>query len=198
MPWDSGIHTPTGALGSSSTEKMFLQKNFLNFDAVGCQLAESTQLCEHSARASVLQTRFMDNAYLALCNVPTHTHHKLRQFVEILHQTIHNIKMKWEPTGVRADWCDTRPFSAPALNMTLKGVPFTGAPEPATTLWDRWPDWWSPNCPTVLGSMIPALVGKSFALSGCRLALTHNVQRVVQGRTWAGQGGSSNHRMETI
>ena len=129
----------------------------------------------------MLQIRYMDNAHLTLCNVPTHTHKQVLKFVEILHQTVYNIKMKWETTGVHTDWCDARLSSLPRPNLTVKGVPCTPCSTPATSLWDRWPDRWSPNCPTVLGSMIPALTGKSMTLAGDRHAISCNVRTIVQG-----------------
>ena len=70
----------------------------------------------------------MDNAYLTLCNVPTHTHHKLKKFLEILHQTVYNIKMKWETTGVHTEWRDARLSSEPQLDLTVKGVPCVPQP----------------------------------------------------------------------
>ena len=81
-------------------------------------------------------TRYMDNAYIALCNVLVHTQTWLRKFVETLHEIVYNTKMKWRPTAVHTDWCDARLFSEPNVNITLKGVPFRNG-EPAYTLWGR-------------------------------------------------------------
>ena len=111
----------------------------------------------------------------------THTHTHLLKFFEILRQTVYNIKMKWEATGVHTDWCDARLSSLPQPNLTVKGVPCTPCSTPATSLWDRWPDRSSPNYPTVLGSMIPALKGKSTTLAGDRDVMSCNVRTIVQG-----------------
>ena len=123
----------------------------------------------------------MANAYMAVCNVPPHTHTLLQKCIVIVHEVVFNFKIGWEPTAVNADWCDARLFSTPKMNLTLKGVPFCNAAMLARTLGDRWPDPRSPNCPTVLGSMIAALVGKGLTLADNRLAVNHNVQTIVQG-----------------
>ena len=52
---------------------------------------------------------------------------------------------------------------------------------PAVRLWQRWPDPWSPNCPSVLQSMIPALTHKTFQLHGSLRSLEANVRCIIQG-----------------
>ena len=86
----------------------------------------------------VMQTRYMDNAYVALGNVPTHIHTQLALFLEVLHHTIYGIMMKWETTGVAADWCDSRLLTAPSLDLCIKGVPICEGHGPAVNLWRRW------------------------------------------------------------
>ena len=181
--WDAH---PEGRVGliidqSPRSQHMFLRKYFMQFDALQCQLAECTQLGPPSSGARILHTHYMDNAYLTLCNVPEHTHPQLRAFVEILHTTVYNIKMKWETTGVHCDWCDARLFSEPAMNLMNKGVPWGAANAPATALWDRWPNSWSSGCPTVVRSIIPALLQKGLTLNGGHLAIERNIQTIVQG-----------------
>ena len=85
--------------------------------------------------------------------------------------------MKWET----ADWCDTRLLTAPSLDLCIKGVPITAVAGPAVHLWRRWPDAWSPNCPSVLKSMIPGLVHKTVQLHGSHVSLEANVQCIIQG-----------------
>ena len=89
--------------------------------------------------------------------------------------------MKWETTGVTADWCDTRLLTSPSIDMCIKGVPICNGGGPAMRLWQRWPDPWSPNCPSVLQSMIPALTQKTFQLHGSPGSLEANVRCIVQG-----------------
>ena len=167
----------------------------------------------------------------------SHTHHKLRQFVEILHQTIYNIKMKWEPTGVHADWCDTRPFSAPTMNMTPRGT-LHRCPTASHHTVGSMARQVVPKLPHSAGFYDPSPRGEELhpiwlplspnpqctdRCQGCGykhyqwrwwwqnirvrfkagglldVILLHRVrERCTQGRTWAGQGGSSNHRVETI
>ena len=116
---------------------------------------------------------------MSLGNVPTHIQAPLALFLEILHQTIYDIPMKWETTGVTADWCDTCLLTSPSLDM--KGVPICGGTGSAVQIWRRWPNQWSPNCPSVLQSMIPALTHKTFLLHGSPGSLEANVRCIVQG-----------------
>ena len=123
----------------------------------------------------------MNNAYVTPGNVPTHIHTQLALFLVILHHTIYGIKMKWETTGVAADSCDTHLLNAPSLDLCIKGVPICVGARPAVSLWHRWPDAWSPNCPSVPSSMIPGLVHKTLQLHGSAGSLEANVQCIVQG-----------------
>ena len=139
--WDSHPEGRTRHIIARSprSQHMFLRKYFLQIDGLRCQLSENAQQCAPSADTRILQIRYMDNAYLTLCNVPTHTHKQLLKFVE-MHQTVYNIKMKWETTGVHTDWCDARLSSLPRPNLTVKGVPCTPCGTLATSLRDWWPD----------------------------------------------------------
>ena len=65
--------------------------------------------------------------------------------------------MKWATVGLHTERRDAQLFSAPALNITIKRVPFM--PDmPAQQLWEQGPAQWSLNCPTVLQGMTPAPV----------------------------------------
>ena len=66
----------------------------------------------------------------------------------------------------------------PTLSLTLKGFRCDFF-DPG--VWDRWPDRWSPSCPLVLRSMVPALVLKSIMFALCRADQSLNVQGVVTG-----------------
>ena len=183
--WDSH---PEGRVGqiiqrSPRTQHAFLRNYFLQFDSVRCHMAEIHVQGSPTHVPEVMQTRYMDNAYMALGNIPipTHTHAQLALFVELLHKAIYDIPMKWEPTGVTADWCDTRLLTSPSIGMCMKGVTICSGGGPAMRLWQRWPDPWSPNCPSVLQSMIPALTQKTFQLHGSPGSLEANVRSIVQG-----------------
>ena len=104
--WDSH---PEGRVGqiiqrSPRTQHAFLRNYFLQFEVIGCQLAEVGVQSSTVDRPKVMQTRYMDNAYASLGKVPTHIHTPLARFLEIFHQTIYDIQMMWETIGVTADW----------------------------------------------------------------------------------------------
>ena len=181
--WDSH---PEGHVGhiiqrSPRTQHAFLRNYFLQFDSVRCHMADVQVQGPVSNVPEVMQTRYMDNAYVSLGNIPTNTETQLALFLEILHQAIYDIPMKWETTGVTADWCDTRLLTNPSIDMCIKGVPICSGTGPTVKLWRRWPDPWSPNCPSVLQSMIPALTHKTFLLRGSPGSLEANVRCIVQG-----------------
>ena len=127
----------------------------------------------------------MGNMYVVLCNIPSSLHPQMRKFIEILHKAVYNIKMKWEPSAPSVDWCDARLHTGPQCNITTKGVPMGSGESPVDTLWSRWPDACSQNCPTVLASMIPALGLKSRQRAGSTLALTCNL-RTIEGCGYKG------------
>ena len=70
----------------------------------------------------------------------------------------------------------------PQLNITMKGVSVGRRDKPAIALCNPWPDVWSPSCPNVQQSMIPALALKTYQLRGAMATLESNVRTAVQGR----------------
>ena len=80
---------------------------------------------------------------------------------------------------LQGPWCDTRLLTSPSLDVCIKGVPICAGTGPAVQLWRQWPDPWSPNCPSVLQSMIPALVHKTFLLHGSQSAVTPMVSHII-------------------
>ena len=95
--WDSH---PEGHVGqiiqrSPSTQHAFWRNYFLQFGSVRCHMAD---VQVQGPATDVTQTRYMDNAYMALGKIPKHIHAQPTLFIEILHQAIHDIPMKWEPT----------------------------------------------------------------------------------------------------
>ena len=66
--------------------------------------------------------------------------------------------------------------STPTLSLTLKGI----RPEYFDlTVWDRWPDHWSPGRALVLQSMVPAPIFKCGVFTMCRYHQSLNIEGVV-------------------
>ena len=186
--WDSH---PAGRVGkivehAVRRQRRFLLNYFQNLNETLCMLADTRITHTPHSAPEVLQTRYIDNMYIVLCNVPANMHPHMRCFVEILHKTVYNIKMKWETSATSVDWCDARMHASPMCDITLKGVPMGRGESPVDSIWSRWPDACSQNCPTVLSSMIPALSLKSCQRAGSRLALTSNLLTIVQGCGYKG------------
>ena len=177
---------PLGRVGkiidqSVKRQQPFLLNYLLNLDDTLCMLADTRTSHTPTGDPSVLLTRYMDNMYIVLCNIPPEIHQQLARFIEILHQSVYNITMKWEPCADSVVWCDARLHSNPRCDITMKGIPMGSRESPVATVWSRWPDACSQNCPTILASMIPALSLKSCQKAGSPLALTANLRTVVQG-----------------
>ena len=186
--WDSHPLGRTGKIVDQSIPKQqfFLRGYFANLNITQCMLADMRGDGTVNEEQSVLLTRYMDNMYQAVCNVPTHIHARLKRFLEILQHVVYNIKMKWEPEGLSVDWCDARLHSNPKLDLTIKGVPIGDGIAPVVHLWARWPDVCSQNCPTVLQSMLPSLTNKSCELAGSTHAIRCNIRAVIQGCGYKG------------
>ena len=71
----------------------------------------------------------------------------------------------------------------PTLSLTLKGFR-PGFFDPS--VWDRWPDRWSPSCALVLQSMVPALVLKSIMFALYRANQSLNIEGVATGFGYKG------------
>ena len=128
----------------------------------------------------MLFTRYMDNTYLGFCKVPESLLPAVRHFVEIFQHILYEVPFKWEPESQFLNWGECSVMCTDTLSLTMKGVPPV-EPFFNPEMWDRWPDRWSPNCPLVLQSMIPALVHKALQLCNSTQCRGHNIRGLVLG-----------------
>jgi len=140
----------------------------------------ATAVAVDDVSAAVLFTRYMDNTYPGFCNVPGTLLPVVRHFVEIFQHIVYEVPFKWEHESQFLNWGECSVMCTDTLSLTMKGVPPV---EPFFNLemWDRWPDRWSPNCPLVLQSMIPALVHKALQLCNSTRCRGHNIRSLVLG-----------------
>ena len=125
-------------------------------------------------------SRYMDNNYVCLFNVPEDSIDAVRELLKRFFATIYCIPMKWEPEGPSVTWCEGSLSTAGSL--VLKGVPHSPlSPQDICAMWARWPDRWSPNCPLVLQSMLPSIVNKALVLCSAPFFRVLNIQALVQG-----------------
>ena len=130
--WDSH---PSGRVGkiidlAVKRQRPFLLNYFLNIDDTLYMLAHTHTTHTPTGDPNVLLTWYMDNMYIVLCNIPFEIHPQVARFIEILHQSVYNIKMKWESCAESVDWCDARLHSTPHCDITMKGVPMGGGETP--------------------------------------------------------------------
>ena len=149
--WDSH---PEGRVGkiidrSVRSQHRFLLSFFHDFNPLGCILRETEVQHPASDSLAILLTRYMDNNYVALLDVPHQLHDVVRFFLCRFQSTIYDIPMKWEPEGDIVSWCEA-PLTTSGM-LVLKGVP-TGPDKSAWQLWHR-----CPSCPVTLQSMIPSV-----------------------------------------
>ena len=181
--WDSH---PEGRIGrimdrSVRTQRKFLLQYFLNFCPTRCMIHETAVQFSQTIDPAVLLTRYMDNNYIALLNIPPATDDALRTFFCLFHSTLYDIPMKWEPDGSTVTWCEA--CLSTQGDLLLNRVPaHTDLKCPTMCpMWTRWPDRWSPGCPIILQSFVPALVLKSITLCSSAVTRERNLQAVVQG-----------------
>ena len=176
--WDSH---PEGRVGkiidrSVRSQRKFLLSYFHDFNPLRCMLRETEVQHAVSDLPTILLTRYMDNSYVALLNVPHQLHDAVRLFVSRFPSAVYDIPMKWEPEGTTVSWCEASLTTAGTL--VLKGVPTT-PDESALPLWHRWPDRWFPSCPVTLQSMIPSLVLKAVILCSDPIARKLNFHTII-------------------
>ena len=106
-----------------------------------------------------------------------------RQFLVHLQQELYHVPFKGEAEGHFLSWGECWVWCTPTLSLTLKGFR-QGFFEPS--VWDRWPDRWSPSCAVVLQCMVPALVLKSIQFALCRANQSLNGEGVVTGFGYKG------------
>ena len=100
--WDSH---PEGRLGHiiqcAPRRQHFFQRNyFFNVKPTYCMVAETSKprkLLDDTI--AVLFTGYMDDTYLAFCNVAMHLHATIRYFIEPLQDILYQVPFKWEPEG---------------------------------------------------------------------------------------------------
>ena len=110
---------------------------FANLHVTRCMLANMHGRTTTNADLAVLLTRYMDNMYQVVCNVPAHMHARLKHFLEIFQHVLYDMKMKWELDDLSVDWCAARLHSTPTLDLTIKGVPIGDGAAPVINLWAR-------------------------------------------------------------
>ena len=144
--WDSRPEGREGKIIDRSvrTQRKFLLQYFLNFCPIHCMIQETTVQCPQTTDLAVLLTRYMDNTYIALLNIPPATEDALRTFFRLFHSTVYDIPMKWEPDGSTGTWCEA--CLTTQGDLLLKGVPTQSNPHYPTMcpMWTRWRDRWSP------------------------------------------------------
>ena len=147
---------------SASDPALFFRKYFLNISSLKCMIAETGAAVAVDDVSAAVFTRYMNNTYLGFCNVPESLLPAVWHFLEIFQHILYEAPFKWEPESQFLKWGKCTVMCT-------------------NTLWDRWQDRWSPNCPLVLQSMIPALVHKALQLCNSTQYCGHNIRRLVLG-----------------
>ena len=119
---------------------------------------------------------------MGFCNVPESLLLAVRHFVEIFQHILYELPFKGEPESQFLNWGKCSVTCIDTLFLTMKRVPPV-EPFFKPQMWESWPERWSPNCPLVLQSMIPALVHRALQLcnSNSTRCRGHNIRGLVLG-----------------
>ena len=71
----------------------------------------------------VLTSRYRDNIYLSLCNIPPHVRTQVLHALQVMLRQIYGIPLKWEPQTDRVVWGEAQAWSAGIV--TTKPTPDT-------------------------------------------------------------------------
>ena len=144
-------------------------------------------------RGVVLLSRYVDNIYITVVDVPSHVLSFLVSFLEIFLSALYELPLKWEtsPEGY-VTWCEASIHMIDdGPNLLMKGVkwqpldrafPLVGDFQ----LWDKWVDASSSNVEFALKSRVPTLVGKVATLCSSTKARVINLRSVVMGFGYKG------------
>ena len=132
----------------------------------------------------VLMSRYRDNIYLSLCNIPPHVRTQVLHALQVMLRQIYGIPLKWEPHTDRVVWGEAQAWSTGTeVHLTRKGIATAlETPEPSTmNEWTRWVNRYSPNARTVWRSQLPSLVIKSIWYALSTTDLVANLKSLVWG-----------------
>jgi hypothetical protein len=182
-----------------------LRQYFADFDPIPPILAEikTGALTDASDTKffdlpTIMLSRYRDNVYIVLIDIPNEHLPFLTQFLESLLQVVYGIPMKWEKTGSTVDWGESRivvPDQGEPMLLQKHVLPLEfPLTKTATELklrddirhWDTWVDQASPNARFVLRSLIPSKARKAILFASSEAALDRNIRSLCTGLGYKG------------
>ena len=103
----------------------------------------------HSPFPFVIISRYRDNIYICLANVPPSASGAIAHAISVLLHSIYGIHLKWEPHGERYIWGEgSTEVCGSGLSLIRKGA-FLDDPPLEDREWEKWVDTSSPHAPMV-------------------------------------------------
>ena len=135
----------------------------------------------HDPFPLVIISRYRDNIYICLANVPPSASGAIAHAISILLHSIYGIRLKWEPHGDRYVWGEgSIGVQGGELSLIRKGA-FLDVPPPEDQEWEKWVDTSSPHAPMVWRSHFPSLLIKCVWYASNTECLRANLKSVLWG-----------------
>ena len=201
--WDAH---PEGRVGQVLTlapksQHKFLMGYFSSVNPSKCIAAELRGLASKPTvlspsspdRGVVLLSRYVDNRYITVVDVPLHVISSLVKFLDIFLSALYELPLKWEtsPEGY-VTWCEASiHMIKDSPKLLMKGVKWQPLYRASCLvgdleLWDRWVDASSSNVEFALKSRVPTLIGKVATLCSSTEATMINLRSIVMGFGYKG------------
>jgi len=139
-----------------------------------------------SAPPMILLSRYRDNIYFALANMPVDLRPSVRFGISDLLRFVYNIPLKWEPHGVAVAWGEG--VVIPRAMESRIGLLRKGASQDlhdptarAEAKWNRWVSPASPNARLIWHSLLLAIISKSIWFAWNAADVMVNVRSLVWG-----------------
>ena len=131
-------------------------------------------------------TRYRDNIYIILLNIPHCMHDGILVALEAFLKGTYGIPLKWEPISVLTPWGISKTgVQEGHLRLLRKGTVLDLATD-STKEWDKWIPHLSPNAHQVVSAMVPNLMIQSLWYASCLRDLLANFRSLVWGLTVKG------------
>ena len=87
-------------------QRHFLRGYFSIFQPLHCMVVEVLDSPVSSPEALILLSRYMDNNYIGVINVPACYLDAVRTLLASFYSVLYDLPMKWEPEGGTVSWCE--------------------------------------------------------------------------------------------
>ena len=130
-----------------------------------------------------LISRFRDNIYLLLCNVPADSLPQVKQALSALLRVVYGIQLKWELHGEYVTWGEGKVSKrrGTCVRLLRKACTLSLDDPPSDVEWGSWVDRVSPHAKQVWKSQFPSLLLKCMWYALTTTDFVTNLRSVIWG-----------------